>query len=60
MADKKANFITFWNDFSCTELQSMIPSLSKWRIDQACSHATQTGNASQSQKRLYIQQESRM
>ena len=50
----------FANDFSRTELQSMIPSLSKWRIDQARSHATQTGNASQSQKRLYIQEESRM
>ena len=50
----------FANDFSCTELESMIPSLSKWRIDQARSHATPTGNASQSQKRLYIQEESRI
>jgi hypothetical protein len=50
----------FANDFSRTELQSMIPSLSKWRIDQARSHATQAGNASKSQKSLYIQQESRM
>ncbi len=33
----------FANDFSRTELQSMIPGLSKWRIDQARSHATQAG-----------------
>ena len=33
----------FANDFSRSELQSLIPGLSKWRIDQARSHATQTG-----------------
>ena len=49
----------FANDFSRTELQSMIPSLSKWRIDQARSHATQTGNASQSQKRQCISKKNR-
>ena len=33
----------FANDFSRSELQRMIPSLSKWRIDQARDHATKTG-----------------
>ena len=33
----------FANDFSRSELQSLIPGLSKWRIDQARSHAVQTG-----------------
>ena len=33
----------FANDFSRSELQQMIPGLSKWRIDQARLHATQTG-----------------
>ena len=33
----------FANDFSRVELQRMIPGLSKWRIDQARSHATQLG-----------------
>ena len=36
MADKKANF-------SRLELQKMMPGLSKWRIDQARNHATETG-----------------
>ena len=33
----------FANDFSRLELQKMIPGLSKWRIDQAHNHATETG-----------------
>ena len=33
----------FANDFSRLELQKMISGLSKWRIDQARSHATETG-----------------
>ena len=33
----------FANDFSRLELQKMIPGLSKWRIDQARNHATETG-----------------
>ncbi|XP_015759339.1 PREDICTED: uncharacterized protein LOC107338616 isoform X3 [Acropora digitifera] len=33
----------FVNDFSRLELQKMIPGLSKWRIDQARNHATETG-----------------
>ena len=33
----------FVNDFSKTELQEMIPGLSKWRIDQARCHATDVG-----------------
>ena len=33
----------FANDFSWLELQKMIPGLSKWRIDQACNHVTETG-----------------
>ena len=33
----------FANDFSRLELQKMIPDLSKWRIDQARNHATETG-----------------
>ena len=36
MADKKANF-------SRLELQKMMPGLSKWRIDQARNHATESG-----------------
>ena len=42
----------FANDFSRSELQSLIPGLSKWRIDQARSHATQTGPACQ--RKTYI------
>ncbi|XP_073242488.1 acetylcholinesterase-like [Porites lutea] len=33
----------FVNDFSKTELQEMMPGLSKWRIDQARCHATDVG-----------------
>ena len=33
----------FVNDFSKTELQQMIPDLSKWRIDQARRHAIDVG-----------------
>ena len=33
----------FANDFSCSELQKLIPGLSKWRIDQARDHATKIG-----------------
>ena len=33
----------FANDFSRTELQRIIPGLSKWRIDQARDHATKSG-----------------
>ena len=33
----------FVNDFSKTELQEMIPGLSKWRIDQARRHAIDVG-----------------
>ena len=33
----------FVNDLSKTELQRMIPGLSKWRIDQARCHATDVG-----------------
>ena len=33
----------FANDFSQLELKKMIPGLSKWRIDQARNHATETG-----------------
>ena len=33
----------FANDFSRLKLQKMIPGLSKWRIDQARNHATETG-----------------
>ena len=33
----------FVNDLSKTELQEMIPGLSKWRIDQARCHATDVG-----------------
>ena len=33
----------FANDFSRAELQKLVPGLSKWRIDQARQHATQTG-----------------
>jgi len=33
----------FADDFSRTELQDMIPGLSKWRIDQARQHATEAG-----------------
>ena len=31
------------NDFSRLELQRRIPDLSKWRIDQARNHVTETG-----------------
>ena len=33
----------FANDFSCAELQQMIPRLSKWRIDQTRQHVIHTG-----------------
>ena len=33
----------FADDFSRSELQEMIPGLSKWRIDHARQHATETG-----------------
>ncbi|KAK3732346.1 hypothetical protein QZH41_000536 [Actinostola sp. cb2023] len=33
----------FANDFSRSQLQDMIPGLSKWRIDQARQHAIETG-----------------
>lgn len=33
----------FVNDFSKTELQQMIPGLTKWRVDQARCHATDVG-----------------
>ncbi|KAK3745426.1 hypothetical protein QZH41_010250, partial [Actinostola sp. cb2023] len=33
----------FANDFSKTELMKMLPTLSKWRIDQARQHATEVG-----------------
>ena len=33
----------FANDFSRSELQKLIPGLSKWRIDQARDHATKIG-----------------
>lgn len=33
----------FANDFSRTELQRILPGLSKWRIDQARDHATKSG-----------------
>lgn len=33
----------FANDFSRSELQKLVPSLSKWRIDQARDHATKSG-----------------
>ena len=33
----------FANDFTRTGLQELIPGLSKWRIDQARLHATETG-----------------
>ena len=33
----------FANDFTRTELQKLIPGLSKWRIDQARQHATEAG-----------------
>ena len=33
----------FANDLSRIELQRLIPGLSKWRIDQACLHATEAG-----------------
>ena len=33
----------FANDFSRSELQEIIPGLSKWRIDQALLHATSSG-----------------
>ncbi|KXJ05912.1 hypothetical protein AC249_AIPGENE28663 [Exaiptasia diaphana] len=40
---KRQMLSLFSNDFSRSELQSMIPGLSKWRIDQARNHATQLG-----------------
>ena len=40
---KRQTLYLFANDFSRSELQSLIPGLPKWRIDQARSHATQTG-----------------
>ena len=33
----------FANDFSCAELQQMIPRLSKWPIDQTRQHVIHTG-----------------
>ena len=33
----------FVNDFSRRELQTLIPGLTKWRIDQARQHATEAG-----------------
>ena len=33
----------FANDFSRWELQTLIPGLTKWRIDQARQHATEAG-----------------
>ena len=33
----------FANDFSCAELQQMIPRLSKWPIDQMRQHVIHTG-----------------
>ena len=33
----------FANDFSRRELQTLIPGITKWRIDQACQHATEVG-----------------
>ena len=33
----------FASDFTRTELQTLIPGLSKWRIDQARQHATEVG-----------------
>ena len=33
----------FANDFTRSELQGLIPGLSKWRIDQARQHATESG-----------------
>lgn len=33
----------FANDFSCAELQQMIPRLSKWPIDQTWQHVIHTG-----------------
>ena len=33
----------FANDFSCVELQQMIPGLSKWRIDEVRQHAIHRG-----------------
>ncbi|KXJ22171.1 hypothetical protein AC249_AIPGENE4203 [Exaiptasia diaphana] len=33
----------FANDFSRAELQTILPGLSKWRIDQARDHATKSG-----------------
>ena len=33
----------FANDFSCAELQQIIPSLSKWRIDQTQQQVIHTG-----------------
>ena len=33
----------FANDFTRTELQTLIPGLSKWRIDQARQHSTEAG-----------------
>ena len=33
----------FANDFSCRELQTLIPGLTKWRIDQARQHTTEAG-----------------
>ena len=33
----------FANDFSRVELQTLIPGLTKWRIDQARQHTTKAG-----------------
>ncbi|KAK3725259.1 hypothetical protein QZH41_001292 [Actinostola sp. cb2023] len=40
---KRQILSVFDNDFSRTELQELLPSLSKWRIDQARHHAIETG-----------------
>lgn len=40
---KRQILSVFANDFSRSELQGLIPGLSKWRIDQARSHAAQVG-----------------
>ena len=40
---KRQILSVFASDFSKSELQRMIPSLSKWRIDQARNHAIKSG-----------------
>ena len=44
MANKTTDTLSlFANDFSRSQLMNMIPTLSKWRIDEARQHATKVG-----------------